>query len=32
MTTIVQYLLKHASLTGRPAGTVAELIHSRPDG
>ena len=31
MTTIVQYLLKHAALTGKPAGTVAELTHTRPE-
>ena len=29
MTTIVQYLLKHAALTGKPAGTVAELTRTR---
>ncbi len=29
MTTIVQYLLKHAALTGRPVGTVAELTRVR---
>jgi len=29
MTTIVQYLLKYAQLTGRPAGTVAELTRTR---
>ncbi len=28
MTTIVQYLLKYAQLTGRPAGTVAELTRT----